>query len=711
MKWRRTKSKQAKKRRNTQALQPDMPVAEAHRRQVVARTGVLYGMVFCAMSALIARLGYLQIAKGSEFRTIASTTMLSRMAVLPARGWIYDAGGNILAYDKPSFSIYLTKLPPGSGQDIAAIARRLAPAFHTTAAKILEAIQQNQDQAQVPLFRGVTNAQLAFIEEHKSELPGVNIVPEGQRVYPFGDLAGQVLGYVGSIGPQELSQYKKWHYLQNQIVGKTGIEQEYERLLQGQVGYEVVQTNNQFVPLKVLGYDPAPVPGKVLQLTLDGHLQAVAQQVVMDAVQKVNAGTNNVYNAAAVMLDVRTGGVLAMVSYPYFDPNWMLSGEAYTKHLPYLSQSSAEMNHAIQSPLYPGSTVKPANLLTALKEGVITPKTGFYDHYITRIGLSTVHDDDGHGWVDPVKAITVSCDTFFYEVGLWFGKWFGSTDASGGGPDHGKDYQTWLETDFARGINALFGGEAAFGLGQLTGIDLPNEQPGRFYIEDARQGYIRVPYDLQAAQDAIRKQGYYVNYGSPADLAYAGIGQSQEFTPIELAQYVATIANNGVRLQPHLLDKVYPPNTRLPGKAKPLFVFHPQVLGRIQAKPEYWDIVHRGMYGAVNDPSGTAYGAFIGTPYKAAGKTGTAQITIGGRQVDNSVFIGYAPYDHPQVAVAVMVPGAGYGATTAAPIARQLFDTYFKEHHEYFPKDQWEDMKVPADWSQSPAYTVPENAR
>jgi penicillin-binding protein 2 len=565
---------------------------------------------------------------------------------------------------------------------------------------------------QVPIKTNASDQEIAFIEENQSKFPSVHVVEEAQRIYPHGDLAGQVLGYVGRITAETKKKYvDEKKYLATQIVGITGLESQYEDLLQGKPGAQVVEINAAGIPLKYLGYAPQPTPGKDLQLTLDGHLQAMAQQYVMDGVLH-SQNSSTITDAEAVMLDVKTGGVLAMVSYPYYDPNWYVNPSLLMKHGHYLATSGAQLNNVIQSPRYPGSTVKPANLIIGLQKGVITPGTVMADHYTTLIGKTPIHDDGQHGSVDPIRAIAVSCDTFFYEVGLWLGKWFGSTDYSGGGPPAGTGYETWLHRDFVKGLNALYQGEYDFGLGQKTGIDLPGERSGIFYVRDSRKQYAPVEYHLREAEDAIAKHNYYLNYGTPADLAHAGIGQAQQFTPIELAQYVMTIANNGKKLQPHLLERVFPPNTRQPIKAKPTAVFHPVVQGQVKAKLEYFRIAQQGMYNVVNSPEGTAYGVFAGAPYTVAGKTGTAQIYINGRMVDNSVFICYAPFDHPEVALAVMVPGGGYGAGTAAPIARKILDAYFQEyHHELYPKNQWQSKSIPANWQQMTAYTTPENAQ
>ncbi|SFU85842.1 peptidoglycan D,D-transpeptidase FtsI family protein [Alicyclobacillus macrosporangiidus] len=687
--------------RKAKAGNPEKPV----ERSLTWRANFLYGMTFLACLSLILRLGYLQIARGEEFRQTAATAREDTIPVLPARGRIYDANGNLLAYDKPAYALYLANdrsLKP----QFPAIAAKLAPVLKVKESDLLETMQKQTYLSQIELATGLTDQQLAWVEEHRSELPGVDVMVESQRTYPYGVLAGQVLGYTGPITAETKAHYvDELGYLQTQKVGVAGLELQYESVLQGKKGKQIVQVNSNGNPIQTLDYDPAPVPGANLQLTLDGHLQAIAQQALMDAVEK-SKYSENIHDAEAVVLDVKTGGVLAMVSYPYLDPNWYIGGsKTLNPHLHYLATSGAQLNNVIQSPRTPGSTVKMANLVTALKNGIVTPNTVFQDHTITRIGADARLSDNGeyHGLVTPVKAIAVSCDTFFYEVGLWLGKWMGADASSGGGFTGASSYREWLNTQFARGITTLFQGERDFGLGAKTGIDLPYEAQGRFYVEDSRKQMQRVQLDLDKAEASLKKNGSYPLYGSPADLAFAGIGQTQQFTPIELAQYVATIANNGVRLQPHLVAKIVPQDGSPPQEIKPV------VQAKLNIPAQYLKIVQEGMHEATT--VGTAAGAFQGAPYAAAGKTGTAQITEGGVNMDNSVFVGYAPFDNPQIAVCVMVPGAGYGAETAAPVARQLMDAYFQEHHQFFPKEQWSDTQIPADYKMWSSYVKPEQAK
>ncbi|GEO26479.1 penicillin-binding protein [Alicyclobacillus acidoterrestris] len=675
------------------------------------RINTVYFIIFLSFTGLILRGAYVQIVKGPTFRNAEVNTQFVRVAETPQRGWIYDANGQVLAWDTPSDTIVLDNFTSIPKTTLHKVANELAPVLNKTPQALYHTMTTDKTDLQIPLQTNATKSQIAYVVEHKSDLPNVEITQTYQRQYPEGDLAGQVLGYVSSITAQNKNQYLKKGYIVSQKVGTTGIEQEYESKLQGKPGEELLTVDPSTGTVQTVGSAPAATPGDNLQLTLDGHMQAEAQNIIMN---DINSSDNKslITNAAAVMLNVKTGGVISMVSYPYLNPNWFTSGKPMTSaQVNYLENSGAQLNNAIQDIQNPGSTVKPANLLTALKQGAITPDYTLDDEGGLYIGKTWLNEDEGmrFGWLDPIHAIAVSSDVFFYEVGLRLGKWFGSSSVSGGSyPPSDGSYQHYLNTDFAKGINALFQGEWDFGLGPKTGIDLPGEEPGQFYIYDTSKEK-EIPYDLQASEASIKKTGEYANNGTPASLAEAGIGQSQSFTTMQLAEYAMTLANNGKKLQPHLLDKVYSPTDTPTNGAKPLSTVKTKVTGQVGGSQTYYDLIKQAMYEVTTGgEDATADGLFTDAPYKVAAKTGTAQITIHNQKTDNSVFICYAPLDHPQVAMAIMIPGGGYGASLAGVIARQMLDAYFDEHHASFmPKQDWTNTKIPSNWLSSPANQLP----
>lgn len=675
------------------------------QKKMSFRSRVIYSLVFLSFSTLVMRLGYVQIVLGPKLTAESRYIPLSTVPVVPTRGAIYSSDGQILADSQPIFSVYMIQ----SAQEKSyykQISAMLAPVFKISRKVLFERMNQNVVSPEIQIFNHATDRQISFIYEHRNQLPGIDIQLEPQRNYPMGDLAGHVLGYVGPITAQNANYYvNKLHYLYSQTVGESGIEAQYEKYLQGKPGAEAIQLNPLGVPIKRVGFYPPPTTGDTVQLTLNAALQAKAQEIVANFVQN-SPLKSQIVNASAVMLNVKTGGVLSMVSYPYMDPNWFINGTV-GQHYAYLTKSDALVNNVIQSPGYPGSTVKPANGLAGLESGAITPSTQIFDHGFLQIGNRIFHNWylPGFGLINVVRAIELSDDTFFYHLGLILGDWHNNQYPKG------MSYSQWVKTDFVKGINTLFSWEYRLGLGQLTGIDLPGEVPGQFFIEDTQKNYQEVPYNLQQALKSMKTKGYYPNHGAVPDLAFAAIGQSQMFTPIEMAQYVATLANNGVRLQPHLLKAIFPPKVQPnESSAKPIKVFKPVVQARLKLNPTDLKAVQKGMYEMANNPQGLLYqGGFAGSPYHAAGKTGTAQIVINGKSVLNSVTIAYAPYHDPQVAVAVMVPGGGYSTQTASHLAHQLFNAYFQLKHEYFPKAQWlNSQSILNQWNSTFAYQQPQ---
>lgn len=674
------------------------------QKKINFRSRVLYLLVFLAFTTLIVRLSYVQMILGPGLLAESRYIPLSTLPVTPTRGNIYSSDGQLLADSQPIFTISMIRLPQEQSY-YTQISKILAPVLKTSAQVLIQRMNQSPLAPQVQIYQSATDRQISYIYEHHSQLPGVFIQLEPQRNYPMGDLAGHILGYVGPITAQNENYYvNQLHYLFTQSVGISGVEAQYENFLQGKPGNEAIQLNPLGVPVKRVGFYPPPTTGDSVQLTVNAALQAKAQEIVANYVQH-SPLKSQIANASAVMLNVKTGGVLAMVSYPYMNPNWFVNG-TLAKHNQYLTQSHALLNNAIQSPGYPGSTVKPANGLAGMESGAITPSTQIFDHGFLQIGNRIFHNWylPGFGWINVVRAIELSDDTFFYHLGLILGNWHHNQYPKG------MSYSQWVKTDFVKGINTLFGWEYRLGLGALTGIDLPGEVAGQFFIENTQNNYQEVPYNLQQAIKSMKTHGYYVNYGAVPDLAFAAIGQSQMFTPIEMAQYVATLANNGVRLQPHVLKAIFPPKVQANGSPmKPIKVFKPVVQARLKLNPTYLKAVQQGMYEMANNPQGLLYqGGFAGSPYHAAGKTGTAQIFINGKAELNSVTIAYAPFHHPTVAVAVMVPGGGYSTQTASYIAHLLFNAYFQLKHEYFAKSQWlNGQSVLQQWKSTFAYHQP----
>ncbi|GMA62270.1 penicillin-binding transpeptidase domain-containing protein [Alicyclobacillus fastidiosus] len=663
-----------------------------------SRLAWVYGMVAASILGLILRLGYLDVVCGKSFQERVGSSLTTRLGVLPNRGWIYDKDMHVLAYNAPSVSVVLSRF--GVQKDLyPSLARKLAPILRVDEATLLHRMQENPWDKEVQLFENASNAQIAYIAEHQSSLPGVHCVEDVRRVYPFGSLGGHILGYIQPQPASEAQAYRRAGYLPEQRVGITGVERQYESILQGQPGYRTWQITSSGVPIKAFGLNPAPKPGESLRLTLDAPLQATAQALVMQQLEKVRKQHHiDPTDAEAVMLDAKSGGVLAMVSYPYYDPNWFIQSANYQKHRAYIENTRLTpiINHTLTSPRYPGSTVKPVNLLAAMDSGVITPYSRIQDDGKLMVGTYEAHDwmPGGHGLVDVPTAIQKSCDTYMYQVGMWMAHWYG-------GLPGGVSLTGWNQRDRIRGLNRMLDWEWKFGLGPKTGIDLPGEAAGRFYANDSVHHSI-VPYDLLASERTMSAQHYVPNAGLLYDNAFAAIGQMQEFTPLQLAVYAMTIANDGVRYKPHLLEAVLSSDgKRVVRQVKP------EVASRVRIPASHLRAVKYGMYKVANVQGGTAYRAFRGAPYTIAGKTGTAEVSQWGKKTDISLFIAYAPIVHPQVALAVMVPGGGESSDVAVPLARKLLDAYFAERRQ----SDKEKLQALERWPQSAAARATEHVQ
>ena len=612
------------------------------KRKLATRLGVVYGLCFLALTGVLFRMAYVQVTLGSQFRNMASNQQISYIPVLPPRGWIYDSNNQLIADDVPAMSIVLTRLHT-KAQNFAQMAQLMAPVLGQSVQALQNTMEnQNSFENQIYLVKNASDKQVSFVAENKSELPGINVEVSSQRNYVHNMLAGHLLGYVGALTPSDVPTYvNKDGYLLDQVIGKSGLESEYETYLQGKVGRDAIVINSLGIPIKSLGLSPPPTQGDTLHLTVDGHLQAITQQDLANMIHTMDTKQNlQVKNGAAVVIDVKTGGVLALTSYPYYDPNWFLNPKQLAQH----AKSLNTFDYAIQGDFMPGSTVKPANMMLGLLEKIITPTTKVLDQGFLMIGTYKMHGDNpvGYGWVGPVETLEVSDDIFMYQLSLWLAHW----------PPVNMKVGTWMTTLRTQAVDQFHYMEQRFGLGVKTGIDLPGESTG--YFTDTKQLY---------------------------DLPATAIGQDQGFTPLQLANYAATIANSGVRYQPHLVASI----TSADGKL--VKTFKPTVVTKIQAPAAYWNVLHQGMHLVADGSMGTASGSFMNAPYQSAGKTGTAQ--QGGGANDVSVYIGYAPLNNPQIAYAVVIPGGGYGATGAVPVAREIADAYFQEHHEFFPKKDW----------------------
>ncbi len=599
---------------------------------------------------LLARLAFMQILEANRYRTLATQNHQRLITVQAPRGEITDRNGVRLVMNKPVYTISLVYLGlEDSGRVVGHLSRLLEGDVSLkglTAQQIQYDIQEKiKDHKRlyepVRVAVNVSQETVNKLEEQRLELPGVIIDVEPVRHYPYGDLLGEVLGYVREITGEQLESRKDQGYQMGDSFGQVGLEYSYEGFLRGKKGARQVEVDAQGRPVRDLGFKP-PVPGNTLITTIDHRVQKAAQDAVAWAVDQTKNGIAKVppgtpITGAAVVTDVNTGEVLAMVSIPSYDLN-IFSQPLNARKYNELLKTGALRNHAIKTPYTPGSTFKMATMTALLEGKIVNPKTAINDPGYYKYKKDW--KEGGHGVVDAVGAIKHSCDTYFYQFGI------------AAGPE----------------LMAKYAME--YGLGQLTGIDLPGEEAGTVASRDLKKR-------IWAGNDW---ESVWREYDS-MDMA---IGQQEnKFTAIQLANYTATIANGGTIYRPRLVKKITSPD------GTELHSFKPEVVRKINVSKETLDVVREGMR-QVATGDGTGSAAFWGAPYKVAAKTGTAEV---GDKAQNShaLYVAYAPYEKPEVAVSVIIEYGYKGSSLGGPVARKIIDAYFqakKEDAEGVKKDQ-----------------------
>ena len=596
------------------------------------RTVIALMVVGVMITMLLSNLYYLQVERYEDYQTRSNGNRIKVLPVAPNRGLIYDRNGVLLAENKPVFSL---ELIPEQIDNLDDTLLRLQDLLDITDDEISDFRKNLKRQRRfkpVALRNRLNNQEVAVFSASQYKFPGVTVEARLTRHYPYASALTHMLGYVARINKKDLQKLTEAgleaNYAATHDIGKQGVEKYHEDKLHGQVGYQEVEVNNKGRVIRTLNFEP-PVPGQDLVLNIDVMLQMEAQKVLGDM------------RASVVVLDAKTGGVLSLYSNPSYDPNLFVHGISSKDYSALLqSKDRPLINRTTQGQYPPASTVKPHLALLGLEEGVITPETRMFDNGRYQLkNVSHVWRDWipwGHGWVDVVSSIEQSCDTFFYDLA------------------------------YRLGIDRISEKMSEFGFGDYTGIDLYEESDGNM----PSRGWKRARFN----------EPWYIG-----DTISVGIGQSYwTATPLQLAQSVATLLNKGTRHVPQLLRGKQVGDQTILEPAKEL---RPIAI----TDEANWDIVLDAMYGTVNREKGTARKAFTGTNYISAGKTGTAQVisiaqgekydadAIAEHHRDNAMYVGYAPYDDPEIVISVALENAGGGSSFAAPIARKIMDYYFKD--------------------------------
>lgn len=595
-----------------------------------ARTAVAGVAVALAFGVLGTRMAYLQIVRHDDFMAQAETNRTAVLPVVPNRGRIVDRNGVLLA---DNYSAYTLEITPSKARDVDATIEALKALIDVQPRDIRrfrKLMAESKRFDSLPLRTRLSDREVAVVAAQLYRLPGVEIQARPFRHYPLGETASHVLGYIGRINQQEKEQIEDWpdedlaNYRGTQYIGKLGVEQSYERQLHGTTGFERVETSAGGRAVRRLNHTPA-VPGNTLVLSIDIKLQHLVENLFGNR------------RGALVAINPKNGEVLAFVSKPTFDPNLFVEGiDADNWKALNESIDKPLLNRALRGTYPPGSTYKPFMALAALEKGIRQPNTIVNDPGYWMFGNHRFrsHGDGGLGAVDLRRSIVKSSNVYYYSLAN------------------------------EMGVDAIHDFMAPLGFGQITGIDLQGEVRGVLPSQAWKRKTYRKP----------ELQRWYA--GETISL---GIGQGyNNFTMLQLAQATAILANGGTRHAPRItlsmVDIVSGRHAALPRAPS-------QDLGY---RKDHIATVLGAMEAVTTE--GTSAGVFARAPYRSGGKTGTAQaVTIGQKdrydarrleehQRDHSLYTAFAPAEDPQVALAVIVENAGFGAASAAPIARRVFD-------------------------------------
>lgn len=615
------------------------PIRPARRRisweRPPLRIIVFGAIMLVALLALVGRLVEIQLVHGATYRAAAQENQIRLIRVAAPRGLIYSRDGIVLARNRPSFVVGLI---PSEVVDLQSEMNELSQVIGVPEASLLNKLyhhhgidytsfaQVRSEEPYGPIILAVDLPVpiVARLSEILTDLPGVDIEAQPIRNYPYGDTASHVVGYVGAISAPEYARLQRFGYSANDVVGKDGLEAEYDSYLRGQPGGERIEVDASGQVVRGAEFPQKPaVPGDALVTTLDWRLQRIVETALVDGLR--SWGRGRPLTGAVVVEDPYTGGILALASYPNFDPNAFATQESATVESYLTSPLEPLFDRAIAAATPTGSTFKMVTGSAALTEGVIGVDQVVYDSGAWNCGGYLARDMAAGGLGDTtfIPALAASSDGYFYRLSWYLGN---------------ERLRKW----------ALL-----FGLNRVSGIDLPGEGPGNWPTNGWMERTYGVPLE-------------------PSDVCSLGIGQgAMQATPLQIANIASALINGGTLYRPHVVSEIRAPDGSVVARDER------DVIREIPASPSALAAVRAGM-ARVTDPGGTAYGlAITGLPY--SGKTGTVE-TDAGQGPNTTWFVCWAPTDHPKFAIAVFVDrSGGYGAQVAAPIARDILVQYFRK--------------------------------
>ena len=584
-------------------------------------------LVIGVIIALVLRLWILQIVKGPNYRIQSENNRIHLQSIPPFRGMIFGRDGDLLEGNRPSYDLYVIPEDIQNRAQLLTSFQRLNGLDPEVIKKKLNSISRKRPFEPVLLKNRISRDDLAVIETNLFNLPGAMIQVRPERHYIFGKFASHVIGYLGEISE---SQLRSGNYPGNRpgdYIGKYGAEIKWQNALNGIRGGEQVEVDAAGRKLRVITRKP-PVPGSNIHLTIHKELQSLAEKSMKGK------------RGAIVAMDPNNGEILAFASGPTFDPNLFIGGIAKDEWKKIVSGKEYPLQNRAIAGLYPpGSIFKIVVALAGLEEGVIDPKEEIFCGGQFAFGdrIYRCWKKEGHGYVALHKALVESCDVYFYNLGLRLG------------------------------VENIARYAKMFGLGKRPDFELGGDSAGLVPTKKWKSKRWREQWHA----------------GETVSLS---IGQSYLLvTPLQMVQMIAAIYNGGVLYQPKIIQRVGENEGQL-------YRFAPKVTGRIRAKPEHLELIRRALYGVVNEPNGTGYKARV-NGVEVSGKTGTAQVVtldigknydkeedIPTRFRDHAWFVANAEVDHPAtLALAIIIEHGGHGASTAAPIAKELIQVYLKK--------------------------------
>jgi penicillin-binding protein 2 len=611
---------------------------DTRRELYVFRLRLVAGMLFVLLcfGLLISRFLTLQIVRHDNYAARADENRISLVPIAPNRGIVTDRNGVILARN---YSAYTLEITPSKVPNLDATIDALADVVTIEGRdrrRFKKLLEETKTFEGIPIRTRLSDEEIARFTAQRYRFPGVEVQARLFRQYPLGESAAHVIGYIGRVSEKDLDRLEEreekegvdllTNYQGTDYIGKDGLEKFYEAELHGTTGAEEIEVTASGRAVRTLSRTPA-LSGDNLVLSIDMKLQQLVEEAFGDR------------RGALVAIEPSTGDILAFVSRPSFDPNLFVEGIDSENYKALTDSIDKPMiNRPLAGTYPPGSTFKPYLALAALENGRRTPQQTIFDPGYFNFGNHRFRDDKegGHGTVDMYKSIVASCDTYYYM----------------------------LAADTPIDVMAAF--LKPFGFGQITGIDLDGEHRGVLPSTEWKRNAFKKP----------EQQRWY-----PGDTISVGIGQGYNaYTPLQLAHAVATLANDGIVMKPHLVREIE--NTRTGQRTLTV----PNESFRIKLQQKNIDFIRSAMVGV--NISGTGATAFKGALYASGGKTGTAQLFqvkqnekykdshVSERLKDHAWFIAFAPADHPTIALAVLVENGGFGAAAAAPIARRAIDYY-----------------------------------